>query len=238
MRRFSLLLFSCLLIPLSGDASGATVTYTLTGSVTNITATDLAGNDDTASFLSILPYNVGAPVTATFSYDSNNQDDRDSRPQYGSYDGLTMSVSVGSTTFDSYGSLSLIDFGTRDEIRARGLQLYNAPGWSITGLGGGYSGLNTITLVNGNTSLWDGTLPPTDPFAASDFSTLNWQMQDTGFTGGNRVTTPLGSHTGMTRSIEAVFNTVTVTAIPEPSSSAFCALALGVCWIRRRRPRH
>jgi hypothetical protein len=213
-------------------------TMELSGVMHTISATDVNGNDDTANFQSILPFeeNDSFSVIVKWSEDVAESDETFARnfsltePMQVFIDGELFATTATSR-------VSLSDNGA---FIVRG-DLDNttyAEGWNVNK--DNFSGSSyRLYLDVANANALDGTNMPTpENFDLANFSNPNFlfELREDPFgRSDNEWTTPLGSHVGG-QTLRGRFESGTVTAVPEPSTYA---LILGVgamlmCMARRR----
>lgn len=238
-------------------------TVTLSGQVTEISATDLSSVDDSAAFQSILPFSVGDTITSTVTWRTSVSE---SSAQFRRFDtdgffeivfgGGAASISTpvfgenqrqfqiaaandGLSSVDndqlSFRAIPFDDFTTVPAILSQG--------WTITrpGLSNLFFDVDLEArpefFPSTSTSIPLGPLDINDFFSAS----LNVTENDNSIsnvTASSTWTFDGNSHTGRNHTILGDFNELTfetrLIGVPEPSSMALL-LALGMCGMARRK---
>lgn len=224
-------------------SANAVVDFTmeLSGVMHTISATDVNGNDDTANFQSILPFeeNDSFSVILKWSEDVAESTSTFSRiflltePMQVFIDGeLFATTATPQIRLSASGGGSLSATGDLDDTTY-------ADGWSVSKNAFSNSSYRLV-LDGGNANALDGTNMPTpENFDLANFSNPNFLFElgenPLFGTSTNAWTTPLGSHVGG-QTLRGRFESGTVTAVPEPSTYALIlgAGAMFMCMARRR----
>lgn len=220
----------------SASAGAVPVRVTLTGTITEIVAEDANGNDDTAGFKAILPFDVGSRLISTLWYDTEARPDF-SNSTLATYQDGTYRHRMGATSFTGDLRLDVFksfpNFGY--EFFPFGFNPFNAPGWDWDsgGITVGFPEEVRILLKPGLTFGY-GLTPPDTSIDPDEFN-LTFISEMRAQAGPDSITSPLGTHAGMYHRIDGVYTGLQVTVIPEPASAL--GLLLGTVVLTRRRTR-
>jgi hypothetical protein len=240
-------LLAILVWPLGAEA--ALVRGTLAGAVITISARDMNNQSDDASFQAILPFAIGAPVVATFQYDTETG-------YFGSGGWRdvagTLSVAIAGVEFgapDGPVSVSADDnsFGGGDRLIVSP-PLFTAPsnllpqGWGHAFVGTGSRGRQfRVGLVDVTGRTIAGASMPSRPLTLADFTYAEFSFFTSidGGDGASIWTAPSGAtYSGRDQSIYVSFSSASISpvTVPEPCSAwqAACLLA-GLPFIRSKR---
>lgn len=241
-------IFSVLCLGLTTASHAAFVKGVLTGEVTSLFGTNLAGEYDADAFASILPFGVGSIVHTEFTYDTD-----DYQPQITHNVTGTVRLSIDGTVFFEQATAlnvtpedAVVDNRTRFILSPRspffeGLETLFPSGWQVEQTlaeGGGSFAFRAVGLFGDTEFPAQGFNLPVGPWDESDFTSADfWIMTSVTEGGSSTWTVPGGgSFTGLQQSISGRYTSFTVTVVPEPSAIAILATGLiGLAW-RLRRP--
>lgn len=221
-------------------AKAEIISMTLHGHVTGIGSTDINGVDDTAAFQSVLPFTVGSPIRTTISWDTSaaSQTFGDNALLY--VDAADYQFQIGDTLFHTTANIGVSNNENGvDQFLIFSVNAYDAPGWQyIAPLGYGYS---DRTSLIGSSLLFNSPALPTQPFNDGDFGNMMFDLSDGPASGNgvqfiNTVITPLGSHTGQSRFIIGVYDSIQ--AVPEPGTLAVSSVFAACMFYRARAKSH
>jgi hypothetical protein len=211
------------------------VTHTLQGTITDITATNTSGQNDSTAFQNILPFSVGSPIITTIRYDTNTPPDL-VWDVGASYD-ATYTIQLGSTIFNlgspQFHRIQVINSLQWDALYVETLQPFDANGWGVQNTTGYF--YSTATELRANTSFLQNTQLPLGSLNASSFfqRTLNFEVFDP--TDPHTLATPLGSHRGLSHRVLGTYSSISST-VPEPASPLLLSIVL--CNMILLRNRH
>lgn len=223
MRSVLLFVLILSLVGASSEVSNAEIIQViLTGQVTEISATDAFGAEDSAAFVSTLPFDVGATIKTYLTIDTSTPSSFDDGLtaryfKFGNYQTIIGGYTVTNTP------IALIDVSKWSDIRVEAaVPLDNSSGWRLDSQFG-YGSASGLTL-SGNAAVIPNTSLPTH-FQQGDFSSMQFLLQigptwnDEG-TFINDFVSPTGTHTGQMHRISGVYSSIST--VPEPS----CCVAL------------
>lgn len=232
-----------LFLQLVSFTDAATVKGVLTGRVTSLYASNLAGNNDTAAFASILPFAVGSTVQTEFTYDTATFQDQFTHNVTG-----TVRLSIDGNVF--FEQATTLDVTPDDSVTVNRNRFILTPGspvltdldtlfpsgWQVDQTfsdGGSSYAFRAVGLFGATDLPIQGLGVPIGPWDGSDFSSTDfWIMTSVTEGGSSTWTVPgAGSYTGREQGIFGTYTSFTVSVVPEPSSILLVSTGFfGLTW--------